>query len=68
MELAEADCPAVGRLERDPAVGIAAHVGALDRAPEAAFDAATVAPDPRAMRWAFALVGGSGRLAFKPFR
>ena len=68
MELAETDRPAIGRLECCSAVGVAPDVGALNRAPEAAFDAAMVAPDPRAMRRAFALVGGSDRLAFKPFR
>ena len=68
MELAETDRPAIGWLECHSAVGVAPDVGAFNRAPETAFNAAMMAPDPRAMRRAFALVGRSGGAAFKPFR
>ena len=68
VELAEADRPAIRRLEAHSPICVTPHVGALNRSPQAAFDAAMVAPNPCAMRRAFALVRHPRRVAFKPFR
>ena len=68
MELAKADRPAIRWFKRASAICVTPHVSALNRSPQAAFDAAMVAADPGTMRRAFALVRRSRRAAFKPFR
>jgi hypothetical protein len=54
--LAQTDRPAVGRLERDPAIGTRAHVRTFDRELFAAGHRAMMPPDPGPMRRAGAPV------------
>ena len=63
----KADGPSIGRLERRSAVGVAVHMRAFDRPPQAAGNAAMMPPDPGAMRRAFA-AGARPALALKPSR
>jgi hypothetical protein len=64
---AEADRPAIRRLKPDAPIGVPPDMGALDRTPEAAGNAAMVAPYPRAVSGALANVWRPGR-TLKPVR
>ena len=65
---AEADRPSIRRLEPDAAVGLAADVSALDRALQAARDAAVMAPHPGTVCGTVAAVGVARLLRLKPGR
>ena len=68
MVTAEADRPAIRWLQRDTPIGVAADVSTLNRAAEAARNAALMSAHPGAVSRALAAAWLAGLLALKPVR
>ncbi len=65
---AEADRPAIRRLEGDTPISITADVSALDRAPQTTWDTAVMAAHPGAVSRALTAARRTGLVALKPVR
>ena len=65
---AQADRPAIRRLQANAPIGIAADMSALDRTAETAWHTAVVAAYPGAVSGALAAIGFTRRFTLKPVR